>query len=528
MKNVYSITLFLVLSICAYSQTVNFTSSNLPIVIINTNGQTIPDEPKIMADMGIIYNGVGVRNNVTDPRNHYNGKIGIEVRGQSSQSFPMKSYSVDLWNASGNGINQALLGMPSESDWVLYAPYTDKTLMRNVLAYEMSRSLGHWAANCRFVEVVLNGGYVGVYVLMEKIKRKATRVNISSISATDITGSAVTGGYIFSLDKEPNGWFSNYLPIVSSGGQRIQYSHVYPKIENIVVAQQNYLKSYVDSFEKALYLKTGDYKNFININTFVDFFLVNEVSRNVDGLRLSTYYNKDRNGKINAGPVWDFDLAFRNANYCNGSSTSGWAYQFEQQCPNDFFQMPFWWKHLMQDTAFKSRLKCRYDDVKNQQLQINTFTKFIDSCNILLGEAQQRHFTRWPILGTYVWPNPQPIANSYTDELRYLKQWLTDRLLWLNNNIPNEGSCAVLANDVLDIKILANPTGSNVNYNVKTGVNRSITIKQHNINGQLIYSYEIVAARGISNYSFTNKAPGLSIISFYTNGKKLNSFKIIK
>ena len=183
------------LAFCLSAQT--FTSSNLPIVVINTNGQTILDDPKIMADMGIVYNGPGVRNNVTDAFNHYNGKIGIEIRGQSSQSFPMKSYGFELWDNAGSSKSQSILGMPSESDWVLYAPYTDKTLMRNFLAYTMSREMGHWAANSRYVEVMLNNQYVGIYVLMEKVKRNNNRVSISKLNTTDISGDAVTGGYIF-------------------------------------------------------------------------------------------------------------------------------------------------------------------------------------------------------------------------------------------------------------------------------------------------------------------------------------------
>ena len=157
----------------------SFTSSNLPIVVINTNGQDIPDDPKIEADMGIIYNGPGVRNNLTDPFNDYNGKIGIEIRGQSSQMFPMKSYGVELHNNDGNSIDASILGMPEESDWVLYAPYTDKILMRNVLAYTLSTQMGHWAARCHFVEMFRNGEDNGCYGLMEKIKLGRGRVDIA-------------------------------------------------------------------------------------------------------------------------------------------------------------------------------------------------------------------------------------------------------------------------------------------------------------------------------------------------------------
>lgn len=112
---------------------VTFTSSNLPIVVINTNGQTISDEPKITADMGIIDNGPGIRNNITDTFNGYNGKIGIEIRGHSSQNFPKKQYGIELRDNAGNDIKVSLLGLPEESDWVLNASYTDKTFLRNVI-----------------------------------------------------------------------------------------------------------------------------------------------------------------------------------------------------------------------------------------------------------------------------------------------------------------------------------------------------------------------------------------------------------
>ena len=196
------------------------TSSNLPVIVINTGGQTIPDEPKITADMGIINNGAGVRNNLSDPFNHYNGKIGIEIRGQSSQMFPMKSYSIELRDIAGNSQDKSLFGLPKESDWVLYAPYNDKTLMHNFLAYTMAREMGHWSANCRYVEVVIDGDYKGIYVFMEKIKRNSGRVNIPKMNTTDIAGDPVTGGYLFSIDKEANAWFSAYATNNSTNAQR--------------------------------------------------------------------------------------------------------------------------------------------------------------------------------------------------------------------------------------------------------------------------------------------------------------------
>jgi len=330
------------------------TSSNLPILVVYTNGQGIPNEPRIRAQLGIVYNGEGVRNGINDPRNYFTGLVGIEVRGQSSQEFPMKSYDLELWNADSSENEVSLFDFPKESDYVLYAPYTDKTLMRNFLAYTFARELGRWAARCRYVELVVDNDYKGIYVFMEKIKRDSSRVNIAKLGPNENSGDALTGGYIFSIDKGANGWHSGVAPIQSVNGQRIQFNHVYPKLDSITLPQRNYLKSYVDSFEQALsgvnfqHPQSG-WRRHANEASFIDYLIVNELAKNVDGYRLSTYLYKDkqsRGGKLVAGPAWDYDLAFYNANYCRGSDTVGWAWQFNGTCPGDFYQVPFWWNQF--------------------------------------------------------------------------------------------------------------------------------------------------------------------------------------
>ncbi len=528
MKHIICIFFFVLIGKSVNAQSVNFTSSNLPIVKINTNNQSIVDEPKIMADMAIAYNGVGVRNYLTDLPNHYNGKIGIELRGQSSQQFPMKSYGIELWNNDSTSLNKSLLGMPSESDWVLYAPYTDKTLMRNVLAYQISRELGNWASNCRYVEVLLNGNYKGIYVLMEKIKRKATRVNIASLNSTDILYPAISGGYIFSIDKQPNGWVSNYFTL-GSNNSLIKFSYIYPKESNIVNEQKLYLKNYVDSFENALYANNGKYKNFSNPKTFVDYFIVNEISRNVDGYRLSAYFNKDRNGKLNAGPVWDYDLAFRNANYCNGSNVSGWAFQFNNVCPQDFFAMPFWWSNLLQDTSFKSLLRCRYFDKRTTTISTIRINNIIDSISNYLQEAQMRHFTQWPILGQYVWPNATPIPISYSEEITTLKNWLQQRMQWLDGNIPNEGTCYTATNDSknLDITLIQNPLNDAIKLKIRSKQKTNLIVVVYNTDGSKMFEYEIPVQEGeqINTEKFTFLSQTIKIIQVLENGKKIINFK---
>ncbi|NNV56228.1 CotH kinase family protein [Limnovirga soli] len=488
---------------------VNFTSSNLPVFVINTHGQYIPDEPKITADLGVINNGAGKRNNLGDAFNEYNGKVGIEMRGQSSQGFPMNSYTIELRNDTGAEVKTTLLGMPEESDWVLYAPYTDKTLMHNFLAYTFSASLGHWAPRCRFVEVMLNNQYIGVYVCMEKIKRDKNRVDIKKLESPDIAGDALTGGYIFSIDKEANAWFSPYHPN-NNPNAYLQYSYVYPKPEDIVAPQQQYIQQYVDSFENALAGPTFQspatgFRKYADENSFIDYLIVNEISRNVDGYRLSSYFHKDQssiNGKIVAGPVWDYDLAFRNADYCDGSLTHGWAYNFNQVCPGDYYQMPFWWQRFMQDTTFQANLYCRWQQVRQTVLSNTRIFAIIDSAYNVVQEAQQRHFTQWPILGQYVWPNPQPIPTSYDGEISTLKTWLTQRLSWLDDNMPKTGICVnwPATNKGTIILKIPNPVINFYLGNIQSKQSQTLYVRVIDMLGRVVYANTMQAQAGANAF----------------------------
>ena len=529
------------LALFLFSAAQTFTSSNLPVIVINTNGQTIVDEPKIAADMGIIYNGAGVRNNTTDPFNHYNGKMGIEIRGQSSQQFPMKSYSIELRDNAGNSQDKSLFGLPKESDWILYAPYNEKTLMHNFLAYTMSREMGHWAANCRYVEVIINGDYKGIYVFMEKIKRNAGRVNISKLNSTDITGDAVTGGYIFSIDKDADAWYSSIKPNSAAVNPGIRFSYVYPKITAIVNEQKNYIKNYIDSFETVLNSsayqeKQTGWRKFADENSFIDYFIVNEISRNVDGYRLSSYFYKDRQskgGKIIAGPAWDYDLGFRNANYCSGSDVTGWAYQFNQVCAGDFWQIPFWWDKLSSDTAFNSNLRCRWKQLRQTSLSLSHLNFLIDSIATLTTEARQRHFQRWPVLGQYIWPNPQPIATTYDGEIQTLKTWLADRLKWIDANIPNTGACFDYPANVKEsviFKVFPNPIGDKLMLRVDSRNSQQLSITIFDAMGRKIIAtaYSLNGGRNLFELPAERWAAGFYFLTYQSGNGESGTVKLIK
>jgi hypothetical protein len=432
---------FLVLVKMAVAQ--SFTSSNLPIVIISTGNVPVVDDPKHAVDFKIIDNGTGNRNYLTDPPNNYNGRAGIETRGSSSQMFPKKTYGIELWDSADQSINHSLCGMPAESDWILSASYSDKTLMRNPLAYMLSSKMGHYASRNRYVEVVLDGQYLGVYSLMEKVKRDSARVDISKLKATDLSGDQLTGGYIFKLDRATGsgtgGWTSNYP---AATGNPVFFLYEYPSDANIQPAQQQYLAAYVDSFESAINNNHFDtvtgYRRFFSMNAAIDYFLITELSRNADGYRLSTFMHKDRNskgGKIKMGPVWDYDLAFRNSNGCNSVLTTGWAYLENNYCDFTWY-LPAWWDHLMQDTNFTNRLRCRWEELRGTILSTTYLDQWIDSTALYLNESQQRNFTAWPILGQYVWPNPYPIPQTYQGEIDTLKSWIHNRIAWLDANMP--------------------------------------------------------------------------------------------
>ena len=417
----------------ASAQPVAFSSSDLPIVMIDTRGVEIPDEPKIAATMSVIDNGPGQRNAVTDTPNNYDGAIGIEVRGASSQSFPKTQYGFETRDAAGDGQDVALLGLPEEEDWILYAPYSDKSLMRNVLAYHIAQATGHYASRTRYCEVVLNGQYQGVYVLEEKIKRDDNRVDINKLKEDEIEGDDLTGGYILQIDRGNEGpggsWTSPYR---SSGGGDVRYEYDDPDGDDLVQGQKNYIRTFVTGFE-ALMASPGyanpqtGYAATIDVRSFVDFILLNEVAKNVDAYRLSTYLYKDKDSidpLLHAGPAWDFNLGFGNANYDDAAVTSG--FQIDRAGG-----APFWWKKLANEPAFRDSLEARWAELRRGVLHLDTLAAFIGTTSARLGEAETRNFQRWPVLGTYVWPNAY-VGRTYADEVRYLRTWTAARVGWLD------------------------------------------------------------------------------------------------
>ncbi len=411
-------------------------------VEVNTNNGTIVDEPKINAQIAISQNDVL----------SYEGPIGIEIRGASSQSFPKKSFGFETRDANNEDINVSLLEFPEEEDWILYGPYTDKSLIRNMLIYDLSRDINMYASRTQFVELIINNSQQGVYVFMEKLKRDGDRIDINKLNDDENSGEDVTGGYILKIDKTSgtnlgdgyntlNSFTSTFAPPNATSNQKIHFLYEYPDAEDITTEQKTYISTYVSEFENTLASDsfsdpTVGYQAYINTASFIDFFLLNELSNNVDGYRLSTYMHKDKNDKLKMGPIWDFNLAFGNADYCSGGETNVWAYKFNERCTDDFWQIPFWWKRLLEDPIFVNQLKNRWTNLRGSMFSEAYILSKIDAYNNTLTKAGaiDTNFSKWNILGTYIWPN-NFVGSTYKEEEKYLKDWVSDRLSWLDSNI---------------------------------------------------------------------------------------------
>ncbi|MDG1427339.1 MAG: CotH kinase family protein [Crocinitomicaceae bacterium] len=463
----------------------DFSSSNLPIVVIDTYlSMTIPDDPKIDATMGIIYNGEGVINNMTDPFNEYNGDIGIERRGSSSGGFAKKQWGLETRDPAGNSANVSIFNMAYDNDWVLYAPYSDKSLLRNVLSYKMGWDTDRYAPRTKLCEVVLNGEYQGVYVFTEKIKRKDGKVGNNDLEPWDVSGNEVTGDYILKVDKTTAGnstiWTSSYPPYTGAPGLINIQAHD-PELDSLVPAQMTYIENVFTAFEAAL---DGPnfadpvlgYAPFVDMGSYIDFMLVNEFGKNVDGYRISTYFHKKRfsdGGELAAGPLWDFNLAWGNANYCDGGNTAGWEIDFYTICGGGGLQNPFWFEKMVQDPTFAHDMNCRWQEMRMGAWHTDTLMAYVDSMAAYLEEAQTRNFQKWSVLGTYLWPNNY-VGATYAEEIAYLKTWITDRAAWMDANMF--GTCDDLAvdeNAYSRLRVFPNPSDGVVNIEFPTEVSNA-------------------------------------------------------
>lgn len=471
-----------------------FLGSTLPLVLITTqNNETIQDEPKINAHMGIIDHGL---NQLTDPYNGYDGAIGIEIRGASSQSFPKKNYGFETRLADGTNNNVSILGMPAENDWILHGPYTDKSLLRNVLAYHMGRSTGRYAPRTQLCELYINNEYSGVYMMTERIKRDKNRVDIANLKPEDISGDELTGGYIIQIDRDNesssiDGWYNGTSP-------NKFYAYHDPSAAELDAVQREYIKTYITGFESGISSSayTSVYSQYVDVPSWVDYFLVTEVGKHIDAYKLSFYMHKAKNtdgGKLHFGPLWDFNLAFGNFDYACSPDPEGWTYQFQGTCDNSH---PFWVKKMTDIPAVSNLINCRWQELRRGALHTDSLLRFIDDTVDEMGDAPTRNFEKWQILGKYIWPNDY-VGDTYQEEIAFLKNWLTTRLSWMDNNILGTCDVSAIVNEPLKsspIGLFPNPANSDLFVDLSELPYNNSSLKIYNQLGQEVLDFAINAA----------------------------------
>ena len=333
-------------------------------------------------------------------------RVGLHVRGNTSRDFDKKSYAFETWDENDEDLDVALLGLPAEEDWVLQGPFSDKTLIRNHLIYQLSRDIGRYAARTRFVELEINGDYRGVYVLMEKIKRDDVRVALPEGAAL-LKRDWVEGGEKF------------IQTTACQDELKVEWSD---DIDEIVTR--------LDSIEAELLI--GDFSS-VDLDSFIDHMLLVEIGRNVDGYVLSTWITLSENDVLGMGPVWDYNGALGNASYFMAWETNGWHYQnpeFPGDNPNGFC----WYEALLENPEFLNLRRERWQIHRAGPWSDAAIEARIDGAIAVLEPAIERNFERWPLLGEVIWPNDLGAEDrtTYVEEVSYLKSWIKQRMAWMD------------------------------------------------------------------------------------------------
>lgn len=452
-------------------------SSDLPIVLFhNFNGGTPPataDQSAVMMVFGTEYG----RASLTNPPDT-TARIGINIRGSSTLGLPKKSFAVETWDEFNDDANFDLLGMPAESDWVFYAPnFYDKPWIHNPFMHELSRQVGRYSPRVRMAEVFtcFNAGtvaysapafghYNGIYVIEEKIKRDGNRVNVPRLEPTDTNAPAITGGYVLKIDRADADERT-----LSAGSQNMVF--VDPPMSDYALqpgraVQQNYLAGYFNAFFSALTAAnwtnpvTG-YAAWIDVDSWVDHHLLNVLSLSSDALRLSAFLFKDREGKIEMGPLWDFDRSMGTSGGGDWRDWRAWnPRSWMSSNPTDsatgsdygtdyfnsagVFANP-WFRRLFLDPNFWQKWIDRYQTLRAADFSTNSLFAIVDSLTNKLGIAQSREIARWqdsaPRSGTVLPPTGWPdrsyshtFPGTYAGEVAFLKRWLADRVHFMDTN----------------------------------------------------------------------------------------------
>lgn len=412
---------FLLLS----NNVVNF-SSDLPVVVIHSLGKGAPTASRQNFAQITVFEPVAGLASLTNPP-ALATRSGIKLRGSSTEGLTKSSFAVEFWDEFNADTKRSILGLPEDSDWVLYAPNIyDPVLIHNPFIHQLSRDMGRYSSRTRFVEVYLNRGngpitaanYNGIYVLEEKIKIAPHRVAIDALEPENLTAPDVTGGYLLKIDRLDPG-DSGF----SAAGQTVAY--VDPKERELELPQRDpqeqYIKTYMGNFARALNSaswldpNTG-YAAYIDVDAWIDFHVLELLSGNVDAIVLSTYFHKPRGGKIVFGPHWDFDRAL--------GSTDGRDANPRSWTTGQFFAS--WWGRLFRDPNFWQKWIDRYQELRQSHFSQTNMNRLIDQLADEVRLAQPRERQKWRV---------SPRGGSYQSEVNLMKNWLSNRTTFIDRQL---------------------------------------------------------------------------------------------
>ena len=372
--------------------------TGLPIINLFTDGSVQIDSKEDYVEGDVSLDGRRDFESLSD--------LSMKIRGRGNSTWfihPKKPFQMKLSEKS------AFLGMPEDKKWLFLAEYSDKTMLRNTMAFELGyMSNLDWTPAGEFAEVYLNGEYNGTYNITEKVEASSNRVALGDT------------GYLLELDQldriDPDDVY--FESIVT---EKFIINIKEPEL-NYGSEEFRYVENLIAEFEGALFGanfqdENAGYKKYINLESFIDWYLISEITKNVDSRWYSSIYLNVMPGeKIKMGPLWDFDLAFGNTDYADTQYYEGWWVRFNP-----------WYERLFQDPAFTQMVKDRFIYFKdNEDLIIQKIDEYAEK----LKWAQAENNNKWQTIGTYVWPNPV-IYDTYQEEVDHLKNWYLARMEWL-------------------------------------------------------------------------------------------------
>ena len=435
-------------------------SSNLPVLVFDSFGTGLPGSKTFIDGQMFVLEPDDTGRTLLKGDANLTSRVFFRRRGSSTANNPKPNLRFEIRDELDNDRNVELLGLPSEADWVLYGPYNfDRALVRDPFMHELQRQAGDYSPRHRFVEVFgdFNGGslegsneYLGVYVLTEQIQIGSDRVDIAELSPNHNEEPETTGGYIIKVDRSGEGGdtFST-----TRGGT---FVHVEPAVRDLTKDQKDYIRKYLRDTESAIYGSnptdpvTG-YPAFIDVQGWIDENIFRSLAKDPDGLVLSTYLHKDRQGKLSYGPIWDFDRTMGNDADDRALTPQGWT------SGGTNFQQHHWWARLFNTSDFAQAWTDRWWELRKNVLTNENFAEIIDSQAAEISEAQARNFSRWPSVS----PNGGQYSeglSGWEGEISHLKGWLRERLKWIDSQtvspvtiVTSEG----LASDTMEVTLTA-------------------------------------------------------------------------